>query len=139
MRKNLSRREFFQHLTHDLSEKVNTTTVKMASSIVSVPASQKQKPQPEWIAIAKQSEMRPGVKKKVTLENLSLTLHSSGEGIWLEQDNCKRIALRIDSPGVIVANSKIEWPVYRVLSHMTGEALDLVLDFQNDNSKREIT
>ncbi len=136
MRKSLSRREFFQRLTHDLSDQVNTTTVKKASSIVFASASQDQKLQSDWIAIAKQSEMSPGVEKKVTIENLNLTLHSSGEGIWVDQDNGKRIALRVETLGMIAANPKIEWPAYRVLSHITGEAVDLV---QDDDSKREIS
>lgn len=133
MRKSLSRREFFQRLTHDLSDQVNTMAVKKASSIVFVASLKDQEPQSEWIAIAKQSEMSPGVEKKVIIENLSLTLHSSGEGIWVDLEDGKRIALRVEAMGVISAKPDIEWPAYRVLSHITGEVVDLV----QDDSKRE--
>lgn len=121
MKNSLSRRQFFQRLTHDLSDQFNTAAVKKAGSIVLASPS-------EWITVAGQAEMGPGVEKRVIIENLSLTLRSNGEGVWASFEDGRRVALRVEAKGVIAVNPKVDWPPYRVLSHITGEAVDLVQD-----------
>lgn len=111
--KNPSRREFFRKFGHDLADQIDLGAA--------LP------PQPEstWVPVGRMADFVPGVSRKVELGGVTLTLNSIAEGFWAELEESIRVALQTVAGGTVRVNVNMRWPRDRMLSHLTGEVVEL--------------
>ena len=124
----LSRRDFFRRFSHEVSDQIDLVAVKSIFK-TALPEQKKTEGLPqaldEWFVVGRSIEMSPGAVVQSQLGTVSIALKSNSEGIWAVNDGGTSIALRTGVGGAILANLSLEWPSNRVLSHATGEAIDL--------------
>lgn len=124
----LSRREFFRRFSHDMSDQIDLAAVRNIFN-AALPGQKKTESPPqaldEWVVVGRSTEMSPGVAVQSQIGAALISLKSNSEGIWAVKDTGTYIALRTGVGGAILANLSMEWPPRRVLSHATGEAIDL--------------
>jgi len=132
----LSRREFFRRFSHDVSDQIDLVAVKNIFK-TALPEQKQTESLPqaldEWVVVGRSIEMSPGVVVQSQLGTVSIVLKSNSEGIWAVNHEGTCIALRSGVGGAILGNLSMEWPPSRVLSHATGEAIDL---HQNEGDSR---
>ena len=123
----LSRRDFFFRFGHTLTDQIDLSAVQTL-----IPRSSNPNPkakEPEWIAVGKISDMRPGTNISIVVTGETLILRADGEGVWLTTEKPvekkRRLAIRLGPGGIILANLDLEWPKNRILSHSSGESKDL--------------
>jgi len=80
------------------------------------------KPEFDWVWVGRLADLSPGTMRSVGLGGEVYTLRSNEEGVWLEGADLRRVALRAEAGGNILANLNQSWPSGRLLSHLTGEA-----------------
>lgn len=118
MKSRFSRREFFTHLKHGVGDQISPDATILFANQSGPPVS-------HWIAVGRVSEMAPGARKSVDVKGKRFVLQASADGIWLISERGRRIAIRTGVGGVIFADTSVEWPDHRILSHSSGEVRDL--------------
>ena len=119
----LSRRDFFRKFTHDAVDQVDLGSAKAVLEKVLVNAHSE--PSVSELVVGRLVDFVPGVERQFTVGIGTLTVHSCGDGIWAERNDGRRVAMRAEARGVIVAELENDWPPNRMLSHLTGEPRDL--------------
>ena len=130
----LSRRDFFKKFTHDAVDQVDFGAAKAVLETVLV-NSHTESGVSKWV-VGRLVDFVPGAERKLTVGTRTLTIHSCGDGIWAERDDGKRVAMRAEARGIIVAEIENYWPQNRMLSHLTGEPKDV--DVCESREKQEI-
>lgn len=124
----LSRREFFKHFKNDLADQVDVSAVNHALSQIS--QSNGLIKSESWVEIGRIAQFTPGLISEVKVNLQLYFIHSIAEGFWVEDKSNKRVALKTEQGGKVWANVAMEWPKNRMISHITGEAVDLELQLE---------
>ncbi len=119
----LSRREFFTQCTHRLTDQVDGPAVRNLVGKFSKSESPVSKPQ--WVAAGSFAVASPGTCTEFNVGGRSFMLTSIPEGVFVQSTDGIYLALRSSARGIIEVNLGLEWPKGRMLSHSTGEPVDL--------------
>ena len=119
----LSRRDFFSRLAHGLSDQLNVDRLRRLAAGAS--AASARRCENPWVVVGSLADFAPGAVREVTAHGHALQVLSSPVGISAQDSQGRSFALRHAGRGVIEINPQEEWGRRRVLSHATGEPIDL--------------
>lgn len=79
----------------------------------------------EWLVAARIADLEPGKKIQFIRGNKNVCVKSSPDGVMSYDQSERHYALRFNRQGALEINFSVLWPKNRVLSHASGEAIDL--------------